>query len=87
MLNPEAVVSKVYALPAVLIERSLKVASPPDAETVKDPDKVPLPGLLLMAMVIESVAVVTRLPPASYTWTLIAGEIVAVDTALVGSTL
>ena len=87
MLNPEAVVSKVYALPAVLIERSLKVASPPDAETVKDPDKVPLPGLLLMARVMESVAVVTRLPPASWTRTLIAGEMVNAAVVLVGSTL
>ena len=69
------------------MDMSLKVASPATAATVRVPEIVPLPGLLLMAKVIESVAVVTRLPPASYTWTLIAGEIVAVDTALVGSTL
>ena len=48
---------------------------------------VPLPGSLLIAKVIESVAIMTRLPPASCTWTLMAGEMAVVDTALVGSTL
>jgi len=66
---------------------SLKVASPLAAATVNVPDKVPLPGLLLMAKVILSVAVGTRFPPASWTWTLTAGEIATVETALVGSTL
>ena len=54
-------------MPALSMEMSLKVASPLIAETVRVPDKVPLPGSLLMARVIESVAVVIRLPPASWT--------------------
>ena len=69
------------------MEISLKVASPLIADTVNVPDNVPLAGLLLIASVIESVAVPTRLPPASCTWTLIAGTIVLVDTVSEGSTL
>ena len=69
------------------MEILLKLASPLTANTVNVPDNVPLPGLLLIARVMESVAVVTRLPPASCTWTLIAGEIASVEAALLGSTL
>ena len=69
------------------MEMLLKVASPLTAATVNVPDKVPLPGSLLMAKVMESVTVGTRLPPASCTWTLMAGEMEVVDTALLGSTL
>ena len=87
VLNPEAVASKVYPIPTLLIEMSLKLASPLTAATVKVPDNVPLPGLLFITKVIESVAVVTRFPPASSVWTLMAGEIEFVDTVFVGSTL
>ena len=66
---------------------SLNVASPLTAATTNVPDNVPLPGLLLIASVIESVAVVTRFPPASCICTWIAGEITAVETALLGCTL
>ena len=69
------------------MDMSLKVASPLTAATTNVPDNVPLPGLLLIANVILSVAVGTRFPCASCTWTLIAGAIGVVDTALVGSTL
>jgi len=68
-------------------ETLLKVASPLTAATTNVPDKVPLPGLLLIANVMLSVAVGTRFPPASCTWTLMAGEIATVETVLVGSTL
>ena len=49
----------------VLVSARGAVASPLPAATVKVPDNVPLPGLLLTANVMESVAVVTRFPPAS----------------------
>ncbi len=68
------------------MEISLRVASPLTADTVRVPDNVPLFGLLLIANVMESVAVVTRLPPASWTWTFMAGETLAVVAVLLGST-
>jgi len=67
VLSPPAVASKVYPLPTLSIEMSLKVASPLTAATTNVPDNVPLPGLLLMANVILSVAVGTKFPPASCT--------------------
>ena len=51
------------------------------------PDNVPVDGLLFMAKVMESVAVGTMLPPASWIWTLIAGEIDVAASSLLGSTL
>ena len=69
------------------IDISLKVASPLTAATTNVPDNVPLPGLLLMANAILSVAVGTRFPPASCTCTLITGVIVAMAVVFVGSTL
>jgi len=87
VLNPAPLASNVYPLPTLSTEMSLKVASPLTAAAVNVPDKVPLPGLLLMANVIEFVAVTTRFPPASSTWTLMGGLIGEVDTVLVGSTL
>jgi len=65
---------------------SPKVASPLTAATVNVPDSVPPPGLPLIASVILSDAVVRKLPKASWTWTLMAGEVATVETALVGST-
>ena len=69
------------------MEISLNTASPLTADNVRVPDNVPLLGSLLIANVMESVAVVTRLPPASCTCTLMAGEMDEVATVLVGSTL
>ena len=62
VLNPPAVASSVYPVPTLSMEMSLKVASPLTTATVKVPDNVPLPGLLLMAKVMLSVAVGTRFP-------------------------
>ena len=77
----------VYPVPTLSMEMLLKVASPLTADTVNVPDNVPLPGSLLIANVIESVAVATKFPPASCTCTLMAGEMEVVATVLVGSTL
>ena len=65
----------------------LKVAVPLTAAIVNVPDNVPLPGSLLMANVMESVAVGTMLPPASWISTSMAGEIEVTDCVLLGSTL
>ncbi len=83
-VNPPEVASKVYPGPVLSMEISLNVATPLTADTVKVPDNVPLPGLLFMANVTLSVAVGTRFPPASCTWTSMAGEIATVDSALAG---
>ena len=69
------------------MDRPLKVTSPPTANTVKAPERVPPAGLAPMAKVMESVAVMTWFPLASCTCTLIAGEIVLVAMASLGSTL
>ena len=66
-VKPPAVASRVYPVPNLSIETLLKVATPLIADTVIVPDNVPLPGSLLMANVTLSVAVGTRLPPASNT--------------------
>ena len=60
------------------MEMSLNVASPLTAATANVPDNVPLPGLLLIANVILSVAVGTRFTP---------GPASQVGSALLGSTL
>ena len=86
-VRPLAVASRVYPVPTLSMEISLKVATPLTADIVNVPDKVPLPGLLFIARVTESVAVGTKLPPASTTWTSIAGEIEVTDCVLLGSTL
>jgi len=87
VLKPPAVASKVYPLPTLSMDMSVKEASPLTAATTNVPDNVPLLGLLLIANVILSVAVGTRFPPASWTWTLIAGVIDDVAAVLLGSTL
>ncbi len=69
------------------MDRPLKVTSPPTAAAVKAPERVPPAGLVPMAKVMESVAVMTWFPLASCTCTLIAGEITSVETASVGSIL
>ncbi len=69
------------------MEISLKVASPLTAATTNVPDNVPPDGLLLIAKVMLSVAVGTRFPPASSTWTLMAGVTDDVAAVFTGSTL
>ena len=56
-------------MPALLIDRSVKVATPLTAAFGLVPDKVPVPGSVWIARVIEVVAVVTVLPAASWTAT------------------
>ena len=69
------------------MDKPLKVTSPPKAATVVLPESVPPAGLVPMAKVMESVAVMTWFPLASCTCTLIVGEIASVAMASVGSTL
>ncbi len=70
------------------MERSLKVARPlPAATSVKVPDRVPLPGLLLIVNVMESVAVVITVSLASRTCTVMVGEMVSLACVVEGSTL
>ena len=69
------------------MEMLLKVATPLVAAIVNVPDNVPLPGSLFIANVMESVAEATRLPPASWISTSMAGEMEVTDCVLVGSTL
>ena len=61
-------------MPALSIDRLLKVATPPMAATVAVPDSVPELGLLPMPTVTLAVLVV-RLPPASRIRTVTAGVI------------
>jgi hypothetical protein len=68
--------------PAVLIDRSLNVATPADAATVKVPESVPLP--VLIATVIFPVAFVSTAPPLSLISTVMAGLIVVLVLAFVG---
>ena len=75
VVNPLEVASKVYPVPALLILKSLNVATPLEAAFVSVPLSVPLPALLFMAIVTLSVAEVTRLSFASRIRTVTAGEI------------
>jgi len=65
--RPLLVADKVYPVPALLIERSLKVATPLMALTGVVPEIVPPPGLVPMAMAMLALLVVTRLLLASST--------------------
>src|SRR2546422_1071137 len=64
-----------YPAPAEIYARSLHDALPISALTVLVPLKVPPPGFVPMATVIEAVLPVTTLPPASCTCTVTAGVI------------
>ena len=86
-VSPPALAVSVYPPPELSMDRSLKVASPLTAATTNVPDSVPADGFVPMARVILSVAVGTRLPPASCTCTLTAGVIVAPGSVSEGSTL
>jgi hypothetical protein len=58
---PEAAV-RVYPVPAVLMERPAKVATPFEAETVEVPKRVPPDGLLVIVRAIEAEEPETVLP-------------------------
>src|SRR3989441_3392629 len=60
--RPLSVAVRVYPVPARLIERLLKVATPLTAFTVADPLSVPLLGFVPIAMVTESVLLATTVP-------------------------
>src|SRR4029077_10948215 len=78
---------KVYPVPALLMLRFAKVATPLTAATVVVPARVPLAGLVPIATVMLVAAVVTVLPWASWTATCTAGAFVAPAAALLGSTM
>ena len=67
-----------------MIDRVLKVATPLTALTVVVPLRVPLPGLVPMAIAIAAVLLVTTLPFASSTNKVTAGLIEAPATVFVG---
>ena len=73
-------------MPALSIDRPANVATPAMAATVCVPDKVPEPGFVPIASVTEFVAVVTVLPAASWTRTVMDGLIEAPEAVLVGCT-
>ena len=70
-------------MPDLLIDRSLKVATPLEAATVVVPDSVPPPGLVPIAAVTLA-ALAVRFPPASWICTVTAGLIDTPAVALVG---
>ena len=70
-------------MPVLLIERLLKVATPPEAATVVVPESVPPPGLVPIATLTLAVLEV-RLPPASWICTVTAGVIVDAVCVLLG---
>ena len=71
-------------MPVLLIDRSLKVATPPAAGCISVPLRVPPPGLVPMASVTFEVSPVTRLPNLSSTSTVTAGLMVIPATVFVG---
>jgi hypothetical protein len=74
-VNPVALAVSVYAVPVLSIDKSLKVATPLTALMVTVPESIPPPGFDPMATVSDAALLVTRLLPASRTWTVTAGEI------------
>ena len=71
-------------MPVLSILRALKVAIPLTALTVVVPASVPLEGLVPIATIIETLELVTVLPPASWTTTVTAGLIETAAAALLG---
>src|SRR5947209_15051250 len=82
-VSPEELAASVYPLPALLMERLLKVAVPLTAATVVVPLRVPLLGLVPIAIVTLAVLLV-RLPFASRICTVTAGVMDAPATVFVG---
>ena len=85
-VTPVPVATSVYPIPSVSMLRSAKVATPATAATGNVPVSVPPAGLLPIAMVTLSVALVARVPPASSSETSTAGEIATVAATALGST-
>src|SRR3989441_1040702 len=83
---PAPVAVSVYPGPALLIDRLVKLATPPAAATVSVPDSVPPPGFVPIATVIFPVnpVAVLPLPSSALTWT--AGVIAAPAVVVVGCT-
>src|SRR3989441_733693 len=83
---PAPVAVSVYPGPALLIDRLVKLATPPAAATVAVPDSVPPPGFVPIATVIFPVnpVAVLPLPSSALTWT--AGVIAAPAVVVVGCT-
>src|SRR5919201_2267674 len=71
LVRPVLAARSVYPVPVLLIDRSVKLATPFTALTVNVPLSVPPPGFAAIATAIAAVLVVTVLPPASctVTWT------------------
>src|SRR5438552_7412309 len=86
-VRPVADAVSVYPVPAVLMLRLEKVATPLTAATVVVPERVPLAGLVPIASVMLVVAVVTVLPWESWTANCSAGVIAAPAAALLGCTV
>src|ERR1019366_5450361 len=78
--------ASVYPVPAALLDRSLNVASPADADRVTVPPSEPLPAFVPMAIVTD-VLVLTTLPAASCTATTTDGAIVAFRIEALGCTV
>src|SRR5260221_14031659 len=78
------VAASVYPLPVLLIERSLNVATPPEAATVVVPLSVPPPALVPIASVTLRVSAVTTIVKTSSTRTAMAGALPAPAPAVVG---
>lgn len=84
-VSPLAVARKVKPVPALLMLKLLKVATPATAVTVTVPLRVDEPAAsFCIARVIEFVAAATGLSLTSKTCTVMLGEILAPETALVG---
>jgi hypothetical protein len=77
----------VYPLPALLIDRLGKLATPFAGFTVVTPASVPPPGFAPMATVTALVALGTVLPEASWIATTTAGVIAAPTVASLGCTV
>src|SRR5207302_1475778 len=86
-VRPVANAVSVYPVPAVLMLRLEKVATPLTAATVVGKGGVQGEGLVRIASVMLVVAVVTGLPWASWTATCMAGVIPAPAAALLGCTV
>src|SRR5712691_3360104 len=83
-VKPLLAAVNVYPVPVLLIDRSLNVATPLEADAVVVPLNVPEPGFVPIATVIDADEPVTTFPLASSTDTCSAGLIDVPATALEG---
>src|SRR5207248_4753048 len=82
--RPALVATSVSPVPARSRDRFLNVATSPAALRSSDLPRVPPPGFVPMAIVIDAVLPVTVLPKLSCTVAVTAGLMATVETALVG---